>query len=167
MTIHEICSIIIAVCALGFTGYQVIQTRKHNRISCKPSLHTDISRKSVPEGYEITYTVKNSGLGPAIIDSVELFANRKPFKSDDRHFRDLADVLFKDIPHRVTYDGWLDSDYSLPEKESYIYCKVLFPSDYTNKDSVLDEALDRADIIIRYKSFYGDELVLNSFEDRD
>ena len=60
--------------ALIVSIYEGYEIRKHNRLSVRPHLQNDVNRRGVTD-YSIG--IKNGGLGPAIIEEFEIFANGK------------------------------------------------------------------------------------------
>ena len=61
--------IIISLCAISMTIYQVSATRRHTRLSVQPRLGWSIDVG--PTG-EMTYSLVNDGLGPAILTELDL-----------------------------------------------------------------------------------------------
>lgn len=74
----EISSISIAVIALGFTFWQIKESRKHNRLSVKPHLNISYRSASDPKGpcFELT----NNGTGPAIIKKFTIYIEETRFE---------------------------------------------------------------------------------------
>jgi hypothetical protein len=75
-------SAVISVCALFLTSYQVWATRKHNKLSVQPRLTTyrHIERDVADEKVIRVFAgLRNSGLGPAYIQSFEILVNDVPF----------------------------------------------------------------------------------------
>ena len=58
----------ITLCAFFTTLWQGHLTRRHNKLSIKPSLNFDQNLRH--SGVDVKYTVKNSGLGPAMIKAL-------------------------------------------------------------------------------------------------
>lgn len=72
-TITAGCSVVIAACALIATLLQADWTREHNRLSVRPFLN--IYHQGERDGREVGWIVENTGLGPAIIASSEIWLN--------------------------------------------------------------------------------------------
>ena len=66
--IISISSVFIACMALFVAVWQGYATRKHNRLSIKPILHTSLD---FSEG-KVSLRVKNCGVGPAIIKTIQV-----------------------------------------------------------------------------------------------
>src|SRR3990167_560763 len=64
--ITGISTIVIAVCALAFSIWQGMQTRKHNKLSVRPHLTAWVKRDAVKRFYSIELI--NNGIGPALIE---------------------------------------------------------------------------------------------------
>ena len=83
---------IIAICALGFTAFEVHMTRKHNRLSVRPnlSIKLTIDKASNDSLHVFEYRLKNSGIGPGEIKKVEFFFKGKNIAHD---FESMAHFL--------------------------------------------------------------------------
>jgi hypothetical protein len=67
----------IAAMALVVSIYEGYELRKHNRLSVRPYLQTEVSRIGTQK---YTIGLKNGGLGPAIVEDFIIFANEKKFE---------------------------------------------------------------------------------------
>ncbi|ELD1799460.1 hypothetical protein QXB72_003263 [Vibrio fluvialis] len=73
-------STIVAVGAL-FTGfYTIYQTQQHNKQSVKPLVTAWYAED--PMKGEVSWYVRNAGLGPGIIKNVQIFSHREPVSGD-------------------------------------------------------------------------------------
>lgn len=66
---------IIALCALGFTVYQAWLTRRHNPLAVMPHLDWSRARRRDENGLALRLLLKNTGIGPAIIQRRAFFFN--------------------------------------------------------------------------------------------
>ena len=81
----EIAAVFISLLALTYTIYQGYVTRKHNRILVEPIL--DFSSGFLPlevgsDTYTYRISVKNNGLGPALIKSFDVYLIDDPVTSE-------------------------------------------------------------------------------------
>lgn len=86
-TVVSLCSVAIALGALGVIVYEGFATRRHNRLSTKPhlSFFCDLQEDSP----QVNLTVRNNGLGPAVIKTFEVHLRGK-------------------VPAPLPWNGWLD-----------------------------------------------------------
>jgi hypothetical protein len=81
----EIAAIFISILALSFTIYQGYVTRKHNRISVEPILAFTsgfLTLKDTVYTDEYKISIKNNGLGPALIKSFDVYIVDDPITSE-------------------------------------------------------------------------------------
>ena len=72
----DVLAISIAFIAAVFTGWQIHETKKHNKLSLRP--HLDASYRSSNDLDIRGWRVDNAGLGPAIIEKVSFSYNSVP-----------------------------------------------------------------------------------------
>jgi hypothetical protein len=72
----SVASAVIALAALGLTVFEGVQNRQHNRLSLAPRLRIDFVIHQHEKVARIT--IANVGLGPAILDSVEMLVDGSP-----------------------------------------------------------------------------------------
>lgn len=61
--------IIVSLCAISLTVYQAMATRHHQRLSVQPRLDWNID---VTRDGDVTYSLVNSGVGPAVLKALDL-----------------------------------------------------------------------------------------------
>jgi hypothetical protein len=61
--------IIVSVCAISLTIFQAMSTRRHARLTVQPRLDWSVL---ISDHGEISYSLVNNGLGPAILTRLEL-----------------------------------------------------------------------------------------------
>ncbi|WP_394146559.1 hypothetical protein [Vibrio atypicus] len=151
MTIYEAVSITIAICAIVVAVSQTYLTRKHNRLSVRPSLHFDIMHSKS----EFRISVKNKGLGPAIIKNFRvLFNGEELVGSIFEIANEISDEL--EIAHfapKVYMPG--EEQSLLPNEELHI---LRIPDLVSDSEELarVREALDYLDLQINYLSIYGE-----------
>lgn len=101
----EIAAFVVSVCAIALTIYQAYISRKHNRLSVRPSLSTFIDSDPAPDNARITLVsvkLMNSGLGPAYIKSFEILVGGEAItvKSPDEMHR----LVLKHLPGTIVDD---------------------------------------------------------------
>jgi hypothetical protein len=74
--IVSVVALSVSVVALCISAFQVWETREHDRATVKPLL--DFSYETDDYEPQVGLKVKNVGLGPALIRSVQVYVDRKP-----------------------------------------------------------------------------------------
>jgi hypothetical protein len=190
MTIFEIATILIALCALAISIQQgcasrkqskenakdAARTREHektlfeetqrqNRLSCRPHLTPNNHTNTNDEGVTVTYTVSNYGLGPARIVKVELFLDGAPFEFGEDPIEEITMAVFGKTPgFEVPQQAWMSADYVFPEKANYRYGTLVFKGMNKEQLPAMKQAFERMDIRIEYESFYEERFVFDSRE---
>lgn len=90
-----------AFMALLVSIYEGYEIRKHNRLSVRPHLITEINIKGVRQE---TVIIKNGGLGPAIIDEFEIFANGKKMESWNDAMNEIKLTKFSSLTNLAEGD---------------------------------------------------------------
>lgn len=146
---------IIALAALIVTVWQGIVMRKQNRMSVTPHFRINRQHLTIPK---VTYLLKNCGIGPGIVVSVQL-------KVDGKISPENSDPLFISVLKSIDID--------------YLYCKIFcfdpkdvisageeigllalsYPENDSEKLASLRKGISRLGILIHYESVYGDKFV--------
>ena len=154
-SIISISAIVIAILSIIITVWQGIETRKHNRLSVQPRL--DISYSLDFQDSLAQITIKNNGLGPAVIDNAKAILNEKEYNigeiNDYLKFQNRLGL--KEIPttYNILRQGSTiianESKQILMVKLKYLKKLQLNPMSLINDIS----------IIIKYKSLYEEEFI--------
>ena len=153
--ITAICTIIIAITAVVFSIQQGCETRKHNQLTVAPILNFE--RHSSSEQLTRGITLKNSGFGPAIIKSFEIYVDGELIKDNNGIGGAWDETLSKlgFVSTRGLKFAGTTGEVSLLPKEEV---KLLFmeKGKYTTPENLkhLDEAVKRLKIHILYESIY-------------
>ena len=73
-------AIFIALLAIFVSFYESFENRNHNRLSIKPYINASMFSKN--NSYEVS--IKNAGLGPAIVENFQVYANDKEVRNWNR-----------------------------------------------------------------------------------
>lgn len=159
----EVAAVVISFCALILATVQGNETVKSNKISVRPNV--DVTFNAVrgsnnPHGFKI----KNSGVGPAIIESVSFYVDEKKIEASSF---DLWGEVFKEISLEVSKDYsefhivHLPEGYYLEQGQN-IYLLMLLPS-HTDGESQKREfnsnewsKLNRLGIKVEYTSMHDE-----------
>lgn len=130
-----------AFMALIVSIYEGYEIRKHNRLSVRPHLITEINIKGVRQESII---IKNGGLGPAIIKEFEIFANGKKMKFWNDAMNEIKLTKFSSLTNLAEGDV-IKSGERLPIV-------------------VLDTIIDNFNLSfnLKFKSMYDEDFILKS-----
>ena len=103
-TTGSIAAIVIGACALFVAWDQAQIMRKQQHASVIPAVSIASGFSSEPDAFVMTVTLGNDGIGPAVIESAELYVDGEPVKD----WPDLRDRLLPPALHSV-YSSNLDS----------------------------------------------------------
>ena len=159
----EISSTVIALCALFFTVWQGRQLQKHNKLSFRPHI-TSWSHSNPDEG---SYTVEiiNSGLGPAIIESFTIKIDGEVILGRGTEPIEKGLKLLFPNTNYTSQQAYMAKAYSMAPKERCSIVALQFQGPQLPTKDTVEHALNRADLIIEYKSFYDEEFTYSSAED--
>ncbi len=161
--IGAIGSLIVAAIALWFSISQTRQTREHNRLSVKPELTTweDTSSVSVPGGLETHHKacLKNIGIGPALIESFEVYVDGDRVKAEGLAKIDKAvALLFPVGAPRIANRSYLTRGGAISVNESILLVHLAFPPTATLNQAVLEQIKKRVKLVVKFQSMYKNEV---------
>ncbi len=159
-----ISSVIIALCALIYTIWQGKKAQRHNMLSFRPHL-TSWSHSEADKGI---YAVElmNNGLGPALIESFTVMIDGKAISGEQTEPLEKAlKILFPNIEYK-SHQEFMAKGYSMPAKEKRSIVIIRFANPNSLNPEALEHALNRADLIIKYKSFYEEEFTYSSEKEK-
>ncbi len=152
--IISLCSMAVAVAALGTAIWQGYVSRKHSKLSVVPRLVLDFY--SYP-GLPVKIELHNKGIGPAVVDDFQFELDNRKFKIEDvQSVEGIIERLGLD-PQKLSWLG-------------HIPCKgaTLLPGDthrlieFTDSYKDLEfhnklvQLLPRIGFAIKYRNVYGD-----------
>lgn len=160
----DVASTLIALCALGFTAWQVQVSRRHNKLSMKPHLTTWYHSDSGVGTVRFQYDLLNNGTGPALVRSFLVFVDGQQMTGEGvEPLKKALKVLFPNYTYK-TAASFLGDKYMMAAKERVQLLNVEFVGPTFPNDAEVDHALNRARLIIKYESIYGDSQTLDTDE---
>ena len=164
----------LAVSAISLTiSYRQFKANKeHQGVSLRPYLnmmHSLDALVSEDEPVTLVWTIKlsNTGLGPALIDAFEIYWAAEKVTQDGRMQWQAVAKRFKDEYgiqcHYKIFD--LAKNYCV-EKGAVIDLLTVSVDDVGDAKNRLAEAICKCRIVIRYKSFGGQQLVFDSDDNK-
>jgi hypothetical protein len=155
-SIIAISAVVIALCSLFITIWQLHINRNHNRLSVKPHLFIDVD---ISHEDPIKLILKNGGVGPAFIKNYRLFVDNKEITSS-------REQLYNDTIKKVGLDGYSYGFFLLSIKQAFLPDSktdlFVFSNEGLENDDVenIRENLERIKFIIEYESIYKESFTL-------
>ncbi|AOF87748.1 hypothetical protein BSY239_689 [Hydrogenophaga sp. RAC07] len=161
-----ICSVFIAICAVYATYWQTQHARRHSELSVRPLLCWHKRKMTTEAGCVVTFTVKNLGLGPAIVRK-RFFAvggERFDVEPDDTDLVEM--VASKSIgdkfAFRVLQSGTPGEGSALPSGGDFLIAELLFfGMDIKAAEKALRSLAD-LDFVVEYESMYEEPFTLRA-----
>jgi hypothetical protein len=148
----EVCSLVIAVCALFLTVHQARTTSYHNKLSLIPMLQFSITHS---DGEYIEIALENIGTGPAIIDTFELAAKEvKSLRETLNEFAKLNDIDISNVKALITK---IEDRTFLRAGQSISLLKVQEPEVVSDEYKALAYYTSILPLTVCYRSLYQDE----------
>ncbi len=150
----------IALCALVFSLWQAAESRRHNRLSFRPHLTTWTERH--PEKGIFELELVNNGLGPAIIKTSTFLLDGVPL--GENSITALQAEMNKLFP-RNSFElgvGSFENGAAMSPNERITMLRVRFLKEPYASGNVVEQFLERGDLEITYRSFYGEEFKLST-----
>ncbi|EFP95655.1 hypothetical protein [Vibrio caribbeanicus] len=158
--IISVTSSLIALCALCFTVWQGLLTRKHNRISYKPHL-TVWSHNELQEGV-FALDVINNGLGPAVIKKFDISVDGEVIEDKGPALvESTVNKIFLGKRFTANYQ-FMGSSYVMGAKECCRVLDIKFEGTEIPAPKEFEQAIKRTRLEIHYQSFYGDSFYFDS-----
>ena len=162
--ITAISSAAIALCALAYTVWQGKQAQKHNKLSFRPHLTSWSHQNSDKGAYAVE--VMNNGLGPALIESFIVKIDGKIISGEGTEpIEKGLKILFPNIQYQ-SHQAYMANGYSMAAKEKCTVLAIQFVVPTSLTKEAIEHTLNRADLIIKYKSFYEEEFIYSSEDEK-
>ena len=162
--ITGISSVVIALCALIFSIRQSKQAQKHNRLSFKPHLTSWTHKNSDKGAYALE--LMNNGLGPALIESFTIKVDGKVMPGEGAEpIEKGLKILLPNIQYQ-SQQAYMAKGYSMAAKEKCTIIAIQFTGQSSLSPEAIEHAFNRADLIVKYKSFYEEEYTYSSEDEK-
>jgi hypothetical protein len=151
-----IAAAITSLCALFATLWQAQITREHNRLSVRPTLVWHQMRSITDAGIEVVFSVRNCGIGPALVKDRYFMLNGRRFTSVAPHgdqIRELGEaVLAQKLSYFIREHGLPGIGVTIPQNAEYVIARISFPN---ASPSLLDSIrIDEVAFCLTYESSY-------------
>jgi hypothetical protein len=156
-TIIAIAAVVIAASALFVAIYEARQLRKHNRLSVIPKLRIDACTEL---SKDITISLINSGLGPAIIKSAIVGLDTLPNVAETiGDFTKTWKAALLKLPAKLNIQYTATTPFrgdAFAQNEHMFLLKFHESAGASEKQEAIKSFLRRMHFIIEYESLYGD-----------
>ncbi len=161
-----IASAFIATLAFGATIWQGWITRRHNHLSVRPLLVWHVARNNSPEFAEITFSLKNKGIGPAIISDRYFTVRGARFHPSGLKTDEVQELVTTTLAGQFQYTlrqfGLPGNEAAIVAQEEIIVAKIAF---HRMRPEVLTEVAKSFGYIqfcADYESLYGHKFKLRT-----
>jgi hypothetical protein len=151
--------------ALSLINY--LSAKQHNRLSVRPIINI-IHEKAAEYNKEqqalvgtLSIVIINNGIGPAIVESFDLFVDgQKIVANDDQKWEYASKKLFAlagddKPPKHFGYGVFnLSKGYCIPSRERIVLFSIKFTM---NLSDMIQKSLDRSRAVVVYRSLYKDK----------
>ena len=166
-TITATMSSIIACCVLVVTARQTRQNLEYNQLSVRPLLGSDLSEHRGRANESIKFVIVNHGTGPAIIEKMILFVDKKKKlqNSSNKYFNFIQKELHNNKKYVNIIEGKVKSftggSYGFLVPKSIMGVgerQVIWDVKDSSKTKDAISFIKRLDLRVEYTSFYKDEV---------
>lgn len=158
-------SFIVGVSVFIYSIRQTYLTRQHNFLSVKPLLNTweDRARLALPQSGQVEahlkVYLKNIGIGPALIESFDIYVDGCRVKVDGLAKMDEAvSLLFPVGSPSIAYRSYLTKGGALSVNENLMLVHLVFPASALPSEAVLAQIKKRVRLVVKFQSIYQNEV---------
>ncbi|MCX6212982.1 hypothetical protein [Spirosoma sp.] len=148
-TIIAIAATFTSICALVVTLYQTKLTREQQLNSVWPYL---IANEIIDESGLSSITIANSGIGPAIIDSVQVFYKGHFYRSPTAVVQAISEQQNRGLNGMSWYQTVLEKGFVIPQGQNLNWITVNGQAD----NAIFRKELPSIKAIIFYHSIYNE-----------
>lgn len=155
---------VIALCAFVISICQGKQVREHNKLSVRPHLTT--WRHSEPEKGFYRLELINNGIGPAVIEGFSIKVDGILVSGErSKPIEKAMEIVLPNLQYQPE-QSYLEKGYVMAPKERCKIFAVQFLGHALPSKEFVDHAIERCELEILYKSFYGERFHFPSQEDK-
>lgn len=158
--------LLLSVVAIGCSIYAVLLTRSHNRLAMLPHLEWHTDRNRANDGITFTFTLRNTGVGPATIQDRGFLLDgiRYETKLADP-VPELAELCLRGkTPFVLKRHGSPGVGSSLPAGQSIVIAELFIPGLKPEQEGVVEQLFRRVDFAARYRSLHGESLLFTTVD---
>lgn len=138
----------------------------HNRLSVRPHLVWHIARRNCADASGVTYSIRNLGLGPAVVCERYFAKDGIRYFSPDLKTDEVPGFVAHAFGERVQYQlqafGLPGKGASIPANAEVVVAELLFPGASANQLKSIEEMAGDVSFHVKYESMYGDKFELHA-----
>lgn len=148
----------VSLIALGVSGYALYQTRKYSRASIVPHLDSQVNRHWSNEGGTFAFTLKNTGVGPAIILDWWFSLNGTKHESESIHQAPelIACCLNGKTPFVVKRHGTPGVGSIMRAGQEICIAEIFIPGLKADQEKLFEQWIEPVKFEARYQSLHGE-----------
>lgn len=139
---------------------------RHNRLSVRPLLVWHVGRHATNEGASIVYTLRNVGLGPAVITDRYFTRGDERFSAPEAVVNEVAafvKTVFEDkTEYRLRSYGLPGRHAALPSQAHVVVSEIFFPGARLEQLPELEELAGKTNFHVKYECMYGQAFVFDA-----
>jgi hypothetical protein len=160
-----ISSAVIALCALAVSIWHVRQGIKYNKLAVKPNITS--WTETNPDGGYYCIWLTNNGLGPAIVERFVVKVDEHDMLTDFTERTHMPGAAHEPIENAIAalfpgdeynlHSSFMAKGYAMPSKDRCKVIEIQFIGEVLPRRESVMASFSRGEIIVDYKSIYGDE----------
>jgi hypothetical protein len=160
------CSAIVAALALIATFWQGWLAHRHNRLSVRPLLVWHVARSYSPNSARIAYSVKNLGLGSAIVRDRYFTKDEERFIAPDLKTDEveafLRHVLGQKFQYNMKNYGLPGRDAAIASQTEIVIADIEFPTLTASSLADVETIAGNIAFHVKYESMYKEPFQLTA-----
>lgn len=150
--------LIISIISLTVSLYALLQTRKYSQLSSVPHLDWHVGRNRANEGITFTFTLKNTGVGPAIILDWWFLLNGKKHESEHNdQAQELAALCLRGkTPFVLKRHGTPGVGSIMPASQEICIAEIFIPGLKADQESLFGQWIEPVNFEASYQSLHGE-----------
>lgn len=159
------CSVLVAVLAFLATAWQGWLAHRHNRLSVRPHLVWHISRRNDQSSCGIVYSLRNLGLGPAVVLDRYFTKDGVRFAPTGLKTDEVPAFVAFALGNRVHYAvrafGLPGKNAAIPSQGEVVVADLDFPGATSDQLKVVEELAGHVAFYVKYESMYEETFELH------
>ena len=163
------CSGLIASLAFVVTVFHLRATHHHNKLSVRPLLVWNVSRFASSGGCTVTYSLRNHGLGPAIVKDRYLSKDGVRFQPPTATGFEvdafLQSVISEKVQYRLQRHGLPGIGTAVPSQCEHVIAELFFPDMSPAQLTTMEGTLPELHFHVEYESMYKEKYTFSTLGD--
>jgi len=160
-------AVIAAIWQAKESRKQAAIAREHNKMSVMPILVHHEYWHTTPEGLVVSLTLKNVGVGVALVTDRYFTFEDKRFnpQRNSSVVEELMTLIFqRTLNYQLVTSEFFGVNARIPPGASYTVAKLLFPNPHPNLREVIEAMTSKANLVVAYESVYKEPFTFSTAE---